>query len=184
MGYFYTLGINFNNRDLAEDCNRQIKNFEIKLSDNTIVEISTYIYEEKLIDGEIHFQSQIYPKGLEYSLGNRNLLSKPNFYEIRKKFYAFLMELNIEFNYAFYEFEGADYFLDENIIQEINKYGIGEVKKDTNAASMLNFDVEYYLPKRYFDGLILSEKLFNLLENNSNFVKFKNKYMWLPIINK
>jgi hypothetical protein len=181
MGWFYTLGINFNDRELAEVCNQKIMNFEIKLSDNTIVEIATYIYEEKLIDGISRYQSQILPKGLEYGLGNRKLLSKPYFYEIRNKIYSFLIELDIEFNYAFYEFEGADTFLDENIIEYLNEVGIGEVKKDINASSMLSFDDDYYLPKRYFDGLIISEKLFNLLENKSNFEVFKEKYMWLPL---
>ena len=71
--------------------------------------------------------------------------------------------------------------MDEDVVQEINEFGIGEIKQDTNAAFMLNFDVEYYLPKRQFDGLVLSEKLYNLLEDKSNFVEFKSKYMWLAL---
>ena len=181
MGYFYSLGVNFDNRDLAEDCNQKIKSFEIKLSDNTIVEVETYIYEEKLTNGKTRYQSQIFPKGLECGKGSIKLFSKPYFYEIRKKLYSFLNQLDLEFNYAFYEFEGADYFLDEDVVQEINEFGIGEIKQDTNAAFMLNFDVEYYLPKRQFDGLVLSEKLYNLLEDKSNFVEFKSKYMWLAL---
>ncbi len=181
MGYYYTLGINFNKRDLAEKCNQKVMNFEVKLSDNSIVEMKTYVYEEIFDNGEIRYQSHINPKGLEYGLGHRKLFSKPYFYEIRKKLYSFLIELDLEFNYAFYEFEGADFFLNENIVDYINEFGIGEVKEDSNASYMLNFDLEYYLPKRQLDGLVLSEKLFNLLENKSNFVQFKNEYMWLPL---
>jgi len=36
MGWYYTLGINFDNREFAEVCNQKIMNFEIKLSDNSI----------------------------------------------------------------------------------------------------------------------------------------------------
>ena len=180
MGYFYSLGVNFNERELAEKCNQKVKNFEIKLTDDSIVEVNTYVYEEKLIDGKFRYQSQIFPEGMQCSTGNRKLLSKPYFYEIRNKLYSFLYELDMEFNYAFYEFAGADCFLDEDVVEQINKFGIGTTEKDKNASFMGFFNVDYYLPKRHLDGLILSERMFSNIEDKNSFEEFKNKYMWLP----
>jgi hypothetical protein len=86
----------------------------------------------------------------------------------------------MEFNYAFYEFEGADCFLDEDVVEQINKFGIGTTEKDKNASFMGFFNVDYYLPKRHLDGLILSERMFSNIEDKNSFEEFKNKYMWLP----
>jgi hypothetical protein len=82
----------------------------------------------------------------------------------------------------FFEFEGGGQFIDEDIVTELNTYRIGEVQKgDPNAASLAGYDANAFRSKRFLDGLIISNELFQKLDNTTGFKKFNDSYMWLPI---
>lgn len=184
MGYFYTMGIHFYEEQAAQNCKEQIEYLKIRLSDSTQVEKYVHILKDTLPSGRNCYIVDIYLKGLQYMVGDKKLASKPFFYEIRSVLYNYLTSLDLAYNYAFFEFEGAERFLDEDILATLNKYGIDEVRAegDPNAATLADNPAEYYYPKRYLDGLVISADIYNLLTiDKSAFEVFKEEYYWLPI---
>lgn len=184
MGFFYTMGINFDNEQAAEICKKQIDDLKIILSDGTQVEKFVQMCKDELPSGKISYNIDVYPKGLQYMVGDEKLASKPFFYEIRTILYTFIRNMNLVFNYAFFEFEGADQFMNQDIIVELNKYGIGPVniEGDPNASTLSCFPVDYYCSKRYLDGLIIKDEIYNQLTiDKSAFSVFRENYYWLAV---
>ena len=182
MGFFYSLGINFDDLESAQTCKSKMISYKIQLSDLSIVDKTISIYKSKLTGGKIQYQVQIFPDGLQYVTGNKKLASPAFFYEIRSRLYEFLLSSVFYYNYAFFEFEGADYFLDVDIAAYLNIHGIGKIKEgDDNAASIAQYVATDFTSKRFLDGLVLSNILYKELENKSDFQKFNDNYMWLPV---
>jgi hypothetical protein len=129
------------------------------------------------------YQVDLYPNGLQYMAAPEKLASRPYFYEIRSQLYQFVLTLDIDFNDAFFEFEGADHLKDSDVAADINLYGIGNHEMgDQQAATLSIFEPSYYYGKRYFDGLVISEALYDrLIRDREHFVIFKPGYFWLPI---
>lgn len=82
----------------------------------------------------------------------------------------------------FFEFEAADYLLNDNIIEDISNVGLGEIRqKDSNVPY---FDSQNYVPKRYYDGLVISDDEYKMIAiRYPEFKLFKKGYVWLPIRN-
>ena len=176
MGYFWSMGISFQNKELAEKCKTEIDS--LVLSDNTLVGLGKYISENKKLQTYI---LQIYPEGMEIA-ENEKLFSYPFFQEIRNQLYNFVLGLKIEYNIAFYEFEAADYLLNDDVIEDILSFGLGEIRM--KQSNVLYFDEENYIPKRYLDGLILSNNEYKKIAiRYPEFKPYKDGYVWLPFRN-
>lgn len=77
------------------------------------------------------------------------------------------------------------------IIEELNVRGIGEIafgysyvsNGDSNASCISGkHSPQYYIAKRYLDGLILNKNEFDHLKiNQSEFQIFKENYYWIPL---
>ncbi len=179
MGFYWSMGISFSDKQIAENCQANFK--EIILSDGRIVNLNSYILLQTNFDLKPDYVLEIFPEEMEID-GNRKNLEFPFFGEIREKLFQFIKKLKLDFNIAFCEFEGADRVTNENIIHWINEDGIGEINyKELNDVF---FDLRSYVPKRYFDGLILSDMEYERLKNQrAEFEYFKKGYVWLPIRN-
>jgi hypothetical protein len=128
------------------------------------------------------FYLDIYPVGLQYVTGDIKIASLPFFYEIRTILYKFLYDLDLKFNCAFFELEGADILNDNDIVNTLNEFGIGDIAKgDSNAASLIGGNPLDYDSKRLYDGLIVSDTVYNDINDKSFFIEFKEGYMWLPV---
>ncbi|WP_291133261.1 hypothetical protein [Flavobacterium sp. UBA7682] len=173
MGYFWSMGISFKNKELAEQCETEIDS--LILSDNTFVGLKKYVEQNEKLQTYI---LGIYPEGMEIAESEK-LFSYPFFQEIRNQLNNIVLNLEIEYNIAFYEFEAADYLLNEDIVEDISNYGLGEIReRDFN---VLYFDEEHYIPKRYFDGLILSNDEYKKIAMAyPEFEPYKKGYVWLP----
>ena len=179
MGFYWSMGISFDEKIIAEYCKANLKN--ITLSDGRIVNLDTYILLQTNFDLKPDYVVEIFPEEMEID-GNRRNLEFPFFGEIRDHLFQFIRELKLDFNIAFCECEGADRVTNENIISWINDDGIGKIRN--REENDMHFDKRNYIPKRYFDGLILSNKEYNRLKVKHNeFECFKDGYMWLPIKN-
>ena len=160
MGFYWSMGISFSDKQIAENCQANFK--EIILSDGRIVNLNSYILLQTNFDLKPDYVLEIFPEEMEID-GNRKNLEFPFFGEIREKLFQFIKKLKLDFNIAFCEFEGADRVTNENIIHWINEDGIGEINyKELNDVF---FDLRNYVPKRYFDGLILSDMEYERLKN-------------------
>ena len=179
MGFYWSMGISFSDKQIAENCQANFK--EIILSDGRIVNLNSYILLQTNFDLKPDYVLEIFREEKEID-GNRKNLEFPFFGEIREKLFQFIKKLKLDFNIAFCEFEGADRVTNENIIHWINEDGIGEINyKELNDVF---FDLRNYVPKRYFDGLILSDMEYERLKNQrAEFEYFKKGYVWLPIRN-
>ncbi len=183
MGYFYSLGVNFDDLETLDSFKKEIEKSYILLSNSLKVSLTFQTAENKIPNNSNSFQLIIFPEGLQYMCGDKNFAGRPYFYEIRSKLYEFLINYEHTFNHAFFEFEGADFLIDNNIGNYINTYGIGDIQSgDKNAASLCDFEALYYDSKRFLDGLIISESIFSsLTTDKSYFEKFKKGYYWLPV---
>ena len=179
MGYFWSMGISFMDKETAEICQAKLR--KIVLSDGSIVNLHSYILLQTSFDIEPDYVLEIYPENMEID-GKRDNLNFPFFREINKQLLQIIKELKYDFQIAFFEFEGADKVTNENIINSINEDGIGQIRhKEVND---IYFDPKNYIPKRYFDGLILSNKEYERLnKKHIEFEYFKDGYKWLPIRN-
>ncbi len=179
MGFYWSMGISFSNKEIAENCQKTLKN--IKLSDGRTVNLSSNILLQTNFDIQPDYVLEIFPEEMEID-GNRRNLAFPFFSEIREQLLQFIKELKLDFKIAFCECEGADRVTNENIINWINEEGIGEIRD--SEPNDTHFDQKNYIPKRYFDGLILSNKEYERLKNQHiEFEYFKDGYVWLPIRN-
>ncbi|RXR20251.1 hypothetical protein [Flavobacterium stagni] len=177
MGYFWSMGISFRDKQIAENCQAELK--EIKLSDGRLVNFSCYILPQTDFDIEPNYVLEIYPEEMEID-GRRKNLEYPFFDEIRNQLLQFVRDLKLNFEIAFCECEGADRVTHTNLINCINENGIEEYLSSENIDIYLNPENPY--PKRYFDGLILSKNEYERLKiKYPEFKKFKENYLWLPI---
>ena len=184
MGAFYSLGISFNNIENAENCKSQFEKYNFVLSDNTEMLFRIFILKcDYLINGKNQYVCGIFPLGLEIPNLNQKLLKGKYFYEIRNLLYDFIRNLNLDFNFAFYEFEGADFVQDNNPIDEISIYGYGEIVSGEPVGYFLGlYNPKDFLQKRYLDGLIISNKIWNKdILNINEFETFKEGYLWLKL---
>ena len=183
MGAFYSFGIIFSNQDDSEKCKYQFSNYGVELSDGTKIEFRIFTDEcDYEINGSKQYSCGIFPIGLELPGLNPKLVKAKYFYEIRNQLYLFLEKLNLEFNFAWFEFEAADIIKDENPLLEIKKNGIGETHNgELNGYFNGTHDNDGYSPKRDLDGFVISESIYKLSELNlEEFKIFKSDYLWLP----
>ncbi|WP_312388909.1 hypothetical protein [Chryseobacterium sp.] len=190
MGWYYSLGIVFENENLLTDCKNKFPHI-LKLSNGNNVRIITEISNVEDSDNLVF---QILPYGLSTdNLVNRNILfTRPYFYEIRNFLYTQLFDLKVNFKIALFDLEAGDLLMQNTVISDINEIGIDafkfgypnifNIEGDVNASSLSgNHPPEYYIPKRYLDGLILHKKEFELIKDKSEFQLFKENYYWIPI---
>ncbi|MDR6404610.1 MULTISPECIES: hypothetical protein [Chryseobacterium] len=189
MGWYYSFGIIVENEKIALEYKREFPQ-NIILSNSNIVKISSYI--NKVVDSD-HYTIQFSPIGLgtDKAQGRDILFDKPYFYEIRDFFYKELFSLNINFKIALFELEAGDYLGENVVIEELNAKEVHEIaygfqyisNGDANASNISwKNPPEYYIAKRYLDGLILNKNEFDsLTKNTSEFQLFKENYYWLPI---
>lgn len=177
------MGINFATGHEAFECQKALEDFQIILSDFTIVQCRVHLYISEILNSLSPYQIDIYPEGMQYVTGNVKLATKPFFYEIRSHLYSTILNLEYNFTSAFFEFEGSDFIKDTDIAQDINLYGIGKTQEgDRQAASLFNFEPTYYDSKRFCDGLIISEEIYNsIITDRDHFSVFKPGYFWLPL---
>lgn len=178
MAFVWSFGIKFNCLEDAEKAKSAINN--IILSDKTEVGLYKGISYK---DGDINLNEctlDIMAENMQIA-GNQKLLSYPFYYEIRDAYYNFL--LNTEnFTMALFEFEGADRIAHEDIINDINQYGLGEILNSDNCIDLKVSDT-IFQSKRILDGLVLSNENLRKLkkEYSELFEPFKSGYYWLPI---
>lgn len=189
MGWYYSLGIVFENENLLNDCKKTFSQI-LKLSNGTEVRMTTEVHKVEYSNNVV---LQLLPYGLSTDTFNGRdvLFKRPYFYEIRDFLYKQLLNLNINFKTALFELEAGDYLIENDIIEELNIRGIGGITfgysyvsgGDVNASSISGkHPPEYYIAKRYFDGLILNKKEFyRLRTNQSEFQTFKENYYWIPL---
>lgn len=190
MGWYYSLGIVFENENLVNDCKNKFSQI-LKLSNGTEVKMRTEVHKLEYSDDLV---LQVLPYGLSTdSFEGRDILFKrPYFYEIRDFLYKQLLNLNKNFKTALFELEAGDYLMGNDIIiEELNVRGIGEIafgysygsNGDCNASHLSGkHPPEYYIAKRYVDGLILNKNEFDRLKiNQSEFQIFKENYYWIPL---
>ena len=187
MGLYYSLGVIFDEKTQAESFLKDLSQQKIVLSDSTVVQAHGYLSETVFINvTEQKSVVQFFLDGLEIgSLSDKKLFSKPFFYEIRDSLYNFLLSTNYNFSHAFYELEGADKLLTDDLQSEILHDGIGEIDiGDKNAGRCSGKSPEYFYSKRLLDGLIVSDyKYPNVQIDFPEFREFKKGYSWLPIPN-
>lgn len=177
MGYYWSMGISFDDKFTAENFQLGLK--EINLSNGKSVKLDSHILLQTNFNNNANYVVEVFPKEMEID-GRRQNLNYPFFNEIKEQLYYLVKISKFDFNIAFFEFEGADRVTNENIISWINEFGIGEIRNAEPNDS--NFDPRNYIPKRYFDGLILSCKEFRKLKvKYKEFKYFKDDYVWLPI---
>lgn len=181
MAFVWSFGIKFNCLEDAENAKSTIN--KIILSDKT--QIALY-KEISYKDGDTTLKEctlDLMAENMELA-GNQKLLSYPFYYEIRDAFYQFLLNIEINYSMALFEFEGADKITHADIIDDINQYGLGEILNSNNCVDLKVSDT-IYQSKRILDGLVLSnEELVKLKKEYSElFVPFKSGYSWLPIKN-
>jgi hypothetical protein len=177
MGYYWSMGISFDDKPTAENFQAGLE--EINLSDGRSAKLDSHILLQTSFNNLADYVVEIFPKEMEID-GERKNLNYPYFNEIKNQLYRFIRKSEFDFNIAFFEFEGADKVTNENIISWINEFGIGEIQEVEPNDNF--FDPRNYSPKRYFDGLILSNNEFSKLKPNyAEFKYFKENYVWLPI---
>ena len=184
MGAFYSFGITFDNIENAKNCKSEFEKYNFSLRDNTEMDFRIFVTKcDYLLDEKEQFTCGIFPLGLELPNANLKLLKGKYFYEIRTKLYTFLKDLKLPFNFAFYEFEAADFVQDNNPIFEILEYGYGEIESgEPNGYFLGLYNSSDFLPKRYFDGLVISDAIYKRdLKVLKEFEKFKEGYLWLQI---
>lgn len=184
MGAFYSLGITFDNIENAENCKSEFEKYKYYLSDNTEVGFRIFITKcDYLLNEKEQFTCGIFPLGLELPNANLKLLEGKYFYEIRTSIYTFVKDLKLSFNFAFYEFEGADFVQDNNPIFEILESGYGKIESgEPNGYFLGLYDSSDFLPKRYLDGLVISNTICDRnLTDLKEFENFKEGYLWLKL---
>lgn len=181
MGAFYSFGITFNTLQDADNCKLLFTNHNLQLSDSTIVSSRILIGEcEYMLGDKKQFVCAIFPNGLELPNANLKFLQPKYFYEIRNSFYKFLSEIDIEFNFAFFEFEAADFIQDNNPLLEFKNYenyyaGINEYFDGL-------YNADDFLQKKYLGGLVIAKPLIESSSlNPDEFDYFKNGYLWIPV---
>lgn len=182
MGVFYSLGITFDTIENAENCKLEFEKFDFSLSDNTKIDFRIFVTKcDYLLKEKEQFTCGIFPLGLELPNTNLKLLKGKYFYEIRTALYTFLQDLKISFNLAFYEFEGSDFLQDNNPINEILEYGYGAIESgEPNGYFLGLYNSSDFLPKRYLDGLVISETIYKShFTDFKEFISFKENYLWL-----
>jgi hypothetical protein len=177
LGAFYSFGITFNKLEDAEFCKLSFENYDLQLSDSTIVDSRIFTREcDYLLNDKKQFICVIFPRGLELPNENPKLLQAKYFYEIRDLLYKFLIQIKLEFNIAFFEFEGADFIQDNSPLMEIEDYdnyyvGLNEYFGDS----------QDFIQKKYLGGLVISTSVIKANPLNFNgFEIFKIGYSWIP----
>jgi hypothetical protein len=190
MSYTYSLGISFNTNREAQKCLMEFNNSPLVLSDSVVIDCATSVvnscYPRNIPKQYI---CVISPKGMRDSKTNKKLFERPYFYEIRDLFYQFLFQLQLPFNYALWEMEGADRILTDDLATELKRNGIGghyglgkDELGDPNAHCFSGFGSSYYQDKRYLDGLVIAESKFPGINIEfPDFEEFKSAYNWLPV---
>ena len=171
MGWYYSLGIVFNNQIDAELCCNDFKNRKIVLSngDEVILEPDVSEHEDNEASEEKLYILRVFIEGLGTSNTNVKLYEEPYFYEVRDFFYNYLKKLNIDFEFAHYELEAADMLMGSQTLEYII------FLFENNSKSQ-------FLSQKYVDGIVISLNNFNKLEKfKSEFQIFKENYYWLPI---
>lgn len=184
MGAFYSLGITFDNIENAENCKFEFEKYKFFLSDNTEMSFRIFVLKcDYLLNGKEQFTCGIFPIGLEIPNPNLKLLKGKYFYEIRTALYNFLKDLKFSFNFAFYEFEGADFVQDNNPITEILEHGYGKIESGEPSGYFLGlYNSLDFLQKRYLDGLVISNAICEKdLTDLKEFENFKDGYLWLQL---
>lgn len=187
MVFFYSLGISFNTKHEAISCREQLIQKQFILSNNINLQTTTYvsktIYSNYSDGAKEQYVIQLFIEGLGIPKTNIKLFEHQNFNELNQLIYNYIQsELN-HFNYAFFEFEGADHLCLEDVVVTIKKEGIGEVQNgDPNASYCSGIDANKFKSKRYLDGIIISESTLPKHHPNFNlFKEFKLGYYWLPL---
>ncbi len=185
MGLNYSFGITFTNKNEAELCCDGFRNKEIVITAKKNVSLSSHIYEHA--DNKI-LKEKLYVLSVSINrLGNvgvdLSLFEKPNFYIIRDFFYEYLRLIKIDFEFAHFELEAADYLMcATDMSDDIGWLLKNESDGDDNAATVSGIDKSDFLSKRYIDGIVISGKNYEKLSNcQSEFQIFKPNYYWLPL---
>jgi hypothetical protein len=184
LGAFYTFGITFSNLEYAERCKLQFQDFEIKLNDSSEVKSNIYINNcDYKIEETQQYICAIFPTGLGTNEINLKFFEAKNFYHIRDCFYKFLFELNLPFNFAFFEFEGADFLQDFNPIEELQNADLSEIGNGELVGYFQGqYNPEEFLPKRFLDGLVISSSVYTISNLKIEELQpFKNGYLWLSL---
>lgn len=184
MGLFYSLGVTFDSIEEAKNCKIEFEKRKIFLSDNTEINFQISVLKcGYLLNKKEQFTCGIFPIGLEIPNANLKLFKGKYFYEIRNGIYTFLQDLKLSFNFAFYEFEGADFVQCDNPIIEILQYGFGEIYSGEPNGSFLGlYNSSDFLPKKYLDGLIISDRICDKkFKNSKELNTFKEGYLWIKL---
>jgi len=184
LGAFYTFGITFSRLDYAEQCKLLFQDFQINLDDNTEVKSNIYINNcDYKLDELQQYICSIFPVGLGTNHINLKYFEAKNFFHIRNCLYNFLNGLNLPFNFAFFEFEGADFLQDFNPIEELQNADLNEIGDGKLAAYFQGqYNEKDFLPKRFLDGLVISSFVYNNFNLNiKEFRTYKKDYLWLPL---
>ena len=179
MAHVWSFGIKFNNLESSEKAKSTID--KVILSDGTEIGIYKMITYENGDSSLKECTLELMVHNMQVA-GNQKLFSFPYYYEIRHFYYQILIDLEIDFCMALFEFEGADRIAHEDIINDINLYGLGEILNSDTCVDLKVSDT-IYQSKRILDGLVLSnEKLRKLKKEYADFFEpFKPGYYWLPI---
>ena len=185
MGLNYSLRITFTNEEDAEFCSEEFYNQKIVLPDGSLVELFPNVYEHadnrKMTDKLYILSVSI--NGLGNVGIDLNLFKTSNFYTVRDFFYQYLKDIKMDFKFAHFELEAADYLMcAEDMTDDIAFLMKNSSVVDENAQKVTGIGTSEFLSKRYIDGFIISLKNYNKLKDGrSEFLIFKPDYFWLPL---
>lgn len=179
MAFVWSCGIQFNSFKDAEKAKDKID--KITLSDGSIIGVYKEILCKEFQFSPNHYTLCLMAHQMQIA-GDKKLLSFPYFYEVRDTFYHFIHNLDIEFNLALFEFEGADKIAFDDTFHLINNYGIGQIL-NSNTCPELRVSDTIFQEKRLLDGLVISDKMKKELkvEYSKFFEPYKKGYSWLPV---
>ena len=112
-----------------------------------------------------------------------NLFELSNYYTIRDFFYDYLRNVKVNFEFAHFELEAADYLIcAEHMTNDIAFLMKNSSEGDKNVQKITGIDKYKFLSKRYIDGIVISSKNHSKLgKSQAEFQFFKENYYWLPI---
>lgn len=185
MGLNYSLGITFNNEEDANFCWNEFQNQEITLLGGNFVKLFPSVSEHA---DNYKLQEKFYVLCvLINGFGNvgvdLNLFEPSNYYTIRDFFYEYLRSVKVDFEFAHFELEAADYLMcAEDMTDDIAFLMKNSSEGDENVQKITGIDKYNFLSKRYIDGIVISSKNYSKLgKYQAEFQIFKENYYWLPL---
>jgi len=185
MSLLYDFALGFTNKEKRDRFKIVFHPTEIELSDNSSVLLR--YYNDAYPNNNGWFIG-VGIEGMEIPRINEKLFETPYYYEIRNFFYRHLLNIGEDFDYAFLGYEAADMFGTWDIRDDLfgfRAYYLGDappVNGDSTAQYMSALKPEnYYAPCAWYDGLVVSEEIYQLTGKLPAFVPFKPGYYWKPI---